>query len=495
MTLNRPGETPRSRYLKGGGIAVLVVSLFGLGAWRSADVDAAPDPQTVITPAPAARTAPATSYADVVSKVAPAVVTVRTERKAAIMPTAGQLPPELGELFGRRFMMPRERGPEAGLGSGVVVTSDGYILTNNHVIEDADEIRVEMPDRRTFDAKLVGADPASDLAVLRIQASDLKVLPLGDSDRVRVGDIVLAVGNPLGVGQTVTMGIVSAKGRQTSIGDGSFENFLQTDAPINRGNSGGALVNLNGELVGINSQILSPSGGNIGVGFAIPANMAHDVMGQLIKTGTVRRSKLGVSVQTVTADLAASLGLDHISGAIVGQVEDGSPAAAAGLRQGDVIVKLNGRDVSDSNALRNEIAAMEPGTRATITVLRDGQTRTLEATVTERESASARGGGESERQAKGRYGLSVEPVTPDLADQLQLPRSTKGVAVVDVDPTGAAAEAGLRQGDVIQRVNGQDVQTGTDLKTALDAAGNRPALLLVQREGHDLFFALRAPQA
>jgi Do/DeqQ family serine protease len=363
------------------------------------------------------------------------------------------------------------------------------------VIEDADEIRVEMPDRRTFDAKLVGADPASDLAVLRIKASDLTVLPLGDSDRVRVGDIVLAVGNPLGVGQTVTMGIVSAKGRQTSIGDGSFENFLQTDAPINRGNSGGALVNLNGELVGINSQILSPSGGNIGVGFAIPANMAHDVMGQLIKTGTVRRSRLGVSVQTVTADLAASLGLDRIEGAIVSQVEDGSPAAAAGLRQGDVIVKLNGRDVSDSNGLRNEIAAMEPGTRAALTVLRDGQTRTLDATVTEREPAMARSGGESGRQAKGRYGLSVEPVTPDLADQLQLPRSTKGVAVVDVDPMGAAAEAGLRQGDVIQRVNGRDVRTGADLKTALDAAADRPALLLVQREGHDLFFALRAPQA
>jgi Do/DeqQ family serine protease len=493
MSHNRPGLTPRSGYLKSGGIAVLVASLFGLGAWRAVDVNAAPDKPQVIAPA-AAPGAPTASYADVVQKVAPAVVTIRTERKAAIMPTSGQLPPELGDLFGQR-MMPEERGPQVGLGSGVIVTTDGYILTNNHVIDSADQIRVEMPDRRTFDAKLVGADPASDLAVLRIKASDLKVLPLGDSDRVRVGDVVLALGNPLGVGQTVTMGIISAKGRQTSVGDGSYENFLQTDAPINRGNSGGALVNLNGELVGINSQILSPSGGNIGVGFAIPANMARNVMGQLIKSGTVHRSKLGVAVQPVTADLAASLGLDSVSGAIVGQVESGSPAEAAGLRQGDVIVALNGHEVVDSNALRNDIAAMTPGSKASLTVLRDGQKKTVEVTVTEREPEAAAGGENGGHPSKGRYGLSVQPMTPDLADQLQLPRDTKGVAIMDIDPSGPAAEAGLQQGDVIQTVNGKAVNSGSDLKAALDAATDRPALLLVKREGRNLFLALRAPQA
>jgi Do/DeqQ family serine protease len=493
MSHNRPGLTPRSGYLKSGGIAVLVASLFGLGAWRAVDVKAANDKPQVIAPeaAPKASTG---SYADVVQKVAPAVVTIRTERKAAIMPTGGQLPPELGDLFGQR-MMPEERGPQVGLGSGVIVSTDGYILTNNHVIDSADQIRVEMPDRRTFDAKLVGADPASDLAVLRIKASDLKVLPLGDSDRVRVGDVVLALGNPLGVGQTVTMGIVSAKGRQTGVGDGSYESFLQTDAPINRGNSGGALVNLNGELVGINSQILSPSGGNIGVGFAIPANMARNVMGQLIKGGTVHRSKLGVAVQPVTADLAASLGLDTVSGAIVGQVESGSPAEAAGLRQGDVIVALNGNEVVDSNALRNDIAAMTPGSKASLTVLRDGEKKTVDVTVTEREPAAAAGGENGEHPSKGRYGLSVQPVTPDLAEQLQLPRDTKGLAIMDIDPSGPAAEAGLQQGDVIQTVNGKAVKSAADLKAALDAATDRPALLLVQREGRNLFLALRAPQA
>ncbi len=495
MTLNRPGGAPRSRYLKGGGVAVLVLSLFGLGAWRTADVNLSKEGQAVIAPTKAAPAGTTASYADVVQKVSPAVVTIRTERKAGVMPTAGQLPPELGELFGRRFMIPQERVPEAGLGSGVVVSTDGYILTNNHVIDGADEIRVEMPDRRTFDAKLVGADPASDLAVLRIKATDLKVLPLGNSENVRVGDIVLAVGNPLGIGQTVTMGIISAKGRQTSVGDGSFENFLQTDAPINRGNSGGALVNLNGELIGINSQILSPSGGNIGVGFAIPANMARNVMTQLIETGKVRRAKLGAVVQPVTADLAASLGLDRVSGAIVSQVEHGSPAEAAGLRQGDVILELNGHEVADSNELRNEIASMTPGSRASLTVLRNGQKQTLDAKLAEREPsemAEANGGGHS---SKGRYGLSVEPLTPDLADRLQLPANAKGVAVVDVDPAGAAAEAGLREGDVIQKVNGRTVESGADLKAALDASNDRPALLLVQREGRSLFLALRAPQA
>jgi Do/DeqQ family serine protease len=495
MTHTTSGGAPRSRYLTGGGVAVLVVTLLGLGAWRSADVKAAPDGQSVISPAPSASAAPTASYANVVEKVAPAVVTIRTERKATIMPTAGQLPPELGELFGRRFMLPQQRGPEAGLGSGVVVTTDGYILTNNHVIEEADEIHVEMPDRRTFDAALVGADPASDLAVLRIKASNLTVLPLGDSDHVRVGDIVLAVGNPLGVGQTVTMGIISGKGRQTSVGDGSFENFLQTDAPINRGNSGGALVNLNGELVGINSQILSPSGGNIGVGFAIPANMARNVMGQLIKTGTVHRAKLGVAVQPITGDLAASLGLGRVSGALVSNVEDGGPAARAGLQRGDVILAVNGHEVADSNALRNEVAGMTPGSHASIAVLRDGQKLTLNATLAELEIATPANGENGERSSKGRYGLRVEPMTPDLADRLQVPRGTKGVAVVDVDPMGAAAEAGLREGDVIQQVNGSAVQSGTDLKEALDAATSRPALLLVQREGRNLFLALRAPQA
>ncbi|HEY9404856.1 MAG TPA: trypsin-like peptidase domain-containing protein [Pyrinomonadaceae bacterium] len=267
------------------------------------------------------------SYADVVARVALAVVTVRSERRGR---AAQQHPfmddPMFREFFGQRMPnMPQTPRREEGLGSGVVVTADGYILTNHHVVDGADEIKVEFTDRRVLTAKVVGSDPPSDLAVLKIEASNLPVLPLGDSDKVRVGDMALAVGNPLGIGQTVTAGIISAKERTTSgVGDGSFANFIQTDAPINRGNSGGALVNTNGELIGINSQILSPTGGSIGIGFAIPSNMAKGVMEQLVKGGKVRRGQLGVQIQEVTSDIAASLDLKEVRGVIVGAVTPNS---------------------------------------------------------------------------------------------------------------------------------------------------------------------------
>ena len=282
---------------------------------------------------PAAAAGPAvTSYADAVARVAPAVVTVRVEKKASFEPTSG-IPddPFFRRFFGDRLPSPERQPRQRGLGSGVIIQGDGRIVTNAHVVDGADRVRVMLTDGREFDAKVVGIDKPTDLAVLDVEATGLPTLPFGDSDKPRVGDVVLAVGNPLGVGQTVTMGILSAKGRATGTGDGSYEDFLQTDAPINQGNSGGALVTAQGELIGINSQILSPSGGNIGIGFAIPASMARHVVGEIVDHGEVRRSRMGVTIQPVTADIARSLNLPSVKGALVNGVEPGSPAAHAGL--------------------------------------------------------------------------------------------------------------------------------------------------------------------
>ncbi len=339
------------------------------------------------------------SYADVVKTVAPAVVTIRVEGKAKVSPTQFG---EGDEFFRRFFGDPSEGGPRAprvprsnkqrGLGSGVVVSGDGYILTNNHVIDGADSINVDFTDGRTLTAKLVGSDKPSDLALLKVNASDLHALTLGNSDAVQVGDVVLAVGNPLGLGQTVTMGIISAKGRATGVGDGSYEDFLQTDAPINHGNSGGALVNTKGELVGINSQILSSTGENIGIGFAIPANMARHVTDQLRNGGKVRRAQLGVTIQPVTSDMAASLGLKDVGGVIISSVADGSAADHAGLKQGDVIMSFNGESVRDFNALRNRVADTTPGSSATVTIVRDGSKRDVTVKLDESSPPAGRRG-------------------------------------------------------------------------------------------------------
>jgi len=306
---------------------------------------------------------------------------------------------------------------------------------------------------------------------------------------------VLAVGNPLGIGQTVTMGIVSAKGRTTpgSVGDGSYEDFLQTDAPINRGNSGGALVDLQGQLVGINAQILSPSGGNIGLGFAIPSTMVRAVADQLIEGGAVHRSKLGVNIQQLTPELAESLGLADMHGALVSGVEPGGPADRAGIKVQDVIVAFNGHPVVDSNALRNRVASFKPGTSAEVKVLRDGKTQTLSARVVEREPAklASRGKGVDEGEGGSGFGMTLSPVTPQIARQLELPATSSGVVVTGVEPDSLAANAGIRPGDVIKRVNGKEVVSIDSVRSALTAqAGGKPALVMVSRQGADLFVAL-----
>jgi len=429
------------------------------------------------------------SYADVVKAVAPAVVTIRVDGKATASPAQFD-----GDDFFRRFFgdddQPGRRQRSVprsfrqhGLGSGVVVTNDGYILTNNHVVDGADKIHVDMTDGRTLEAKVIGTDKASDLALVKVNATNLPVAPLGNSDNAQVGDVVLAIGNPLNVGQTVTMGIVSAKGRSTGSGDGGYQDFLQTDAPINHGNSGGALVNTKGEVIGINAEMLSPVDANIGIGFAIPANMARHVMDDLRKDGHVRRAQLGIEVQPVTSDLAEGLGLKKVGGAIIGKVTPDSAADRAGLKRGDVILSFNGQPVSDINSLRNHVAESQPGSTASVVINRDGSEKTMSVKLDEADAgklASRRERG-SESSDRAALGISVE-------------KGKQGLVITDVDPDGRAADAGLQAGDVIQEVNRKPVDSVDDLRAAVRTKSDRPVLLLVEREGHTRYVTVRPSQ-
>ena len=495
-------------------LAVLAAGALTTGAaWHGLAADSQKaDTQkaaTISTPITHAVAGGRDSYADIVGIAAPAVVTVRTEGKARMMPTMfdgqdGQDPEDLlRRFFGDRFggdqrgqRMPRQqRAPrQRALGSGVIVTTDGYILTNNHVVDGADEIKVELTDDRTLSAKLVGTDTASDLALLKVSAGDLHPIAIGNSENVKVGDVVLAVGNPLGVGQTVTMGIISAKGRSTSVGDGGYEDFLQTDAPINHGNSGGALVNTKGELVGINSQILSSNDGNIGIGFAIPANMAKNVMEQLRTKGKVTRAQLGVTVQGVTQDMAENLGLAQATGAIVSGVTEGSAAEKAGIKRGDIIKSFNGLPVHDTNTLRNRVAEAGPGSSADVVILRDGSDKHLTVKLDEAtpsKSARLRDNETGPSDDKTLLGVAVAPLTPELAERARASKGARGLLVEDVNPNGRAADAGIRAGDIIQEVNRQPVKSVDELKAALEKGRDKPTLLLIQRQGSDIFVTVK----
>jgi serine protease Do len=455
---------------------------------------------TVTTPIAHAIAAGRDTYADIVDVVSPAVVTIRAEGKARMTPTQFQGPDDdlLRRFFGDQFTPRGPRGPrnfrQRALGSGVLVTTDGYILTNAHVVDRADEIKVEMTDGRAFTAKLIGSDKPSDLALLKVSGESFKAVAFGNSDAVKVGDVVLAVGNPLGVGQTVTMGIISGKGRSTGVGDGSYEDFLQTDAPINQGNSGGALVNMKGELVGINSQILSETGGNIGIGFAIPVNMAQHVMEQLRTTGKVTRAQLGVTVQQVTSDMTQSLGLKSTGGAIVSSVTPGSAADRAGIKQGDVIKSFNGVQVHDFNTLRNRVAEAGPGTTAEIVVIRDGEEKNVSVKLDEAAPArtARRSGGEpADTDDRTALGVSVAPLTPELASRLGAPKGASGLVVEEVNPEGRAADAGIQTGDIIQSVNRQSVTTVEELREAVKRSSDKPVLMLIDRRGTNVFVTVR----
>lgn len=457
-------------------------------------------------PAPLVVDGVRTSYADVVEKTSPAVVRIEAESKSR---RAEQQQPPQFNPFGdeepfKQLPTPRQNPRprlERGLGSGVIVSADGTILTNAHVIDGAEKITVFLSDNKTFEAKLVGADKPSDLAVLKIEAQNMPFLNLGNSDTVRVGDIVLAIGNPLGIGQTVTAGIISAKGRRTGLSDGSFEDFLQTDAPINRGNSGGALVNLTGELIGINSQILSggPSGGNIGIGFSIPSNMAKSVMEQLLRDGRVRRGMLGIGIQNLNEDTAQALGLKETSGVLVSDVRKGSAAEKAGFKRTDVITAINGEKIEDLNVLRNKVAGTLPGTEIRVTVLRDGSPQDLTATLDEFELAGNKdsdegdgGDGSPEKQSDtGKLGLTLQPVTPQIARQFGIEGEAEGMIVTAVDSDGSAADAGISRGDIILEINRQPVSSLEAVQSSLQSGSGKPVLLLISRRGQTIYLTIK----
>ncbi len=418
------------------------------------------------------------TLAPMLERATPAVVNIATTGRVRVRN------PLLDDPFFRRFFdlpdRPRERRTQS-LGSGVVVdATQGYVLTNHHVIDKAQTIKVTLRDGRTLDATLIGSDPETDVAVIQIPARDLTALPLADSDQLRVGDFVVAIGNPFGLGQTVTSGIVSALGR-TGLGIEGYEDFIQTDASINPGNSGGALVNLRGELVGINTAILAPSGGNVGIGFAIPSNMASRLMRQIVEHGQVERGMLGVSAQNLTPELARAFDIPLSQGAVIAQVHPGSAAERAGLRPGDVVTAVNGRPVRDSAALRNTIGLLRVGETVTLEILREGRPQSIRATIAADAPTTVDGGAVNPRLEGA--------VFSDIPRSSPLYGEIGGALVADIEPGSTAARAGLRAGDLITSVNRRPIADAAQLREV--AAGNRGLLLNIRRGRGALFLLLQ----
>jgi serine protease Do len=400
-----------------------------------------------------------------------------------------------GDEFFKRFdQHPKER-KERGLGSGVIVESSGLIITNNHVVGKADEIRVTLSDKREFKAKLIGTDPKTDIAVVRIDATGLPTVAWADSDKLEVGEFVLAVGNPFGLTQTVTLGIVSALGRAAGIAE--YEDFIQTDAAINPGNSGGALVNVRGELVGINTAIFSQSGGNMGIGFAVPSNMAQSIMGQLVQTGKVVRGWLGVSIQELTPELASQFGVGDTKGVLVSDVMDDSPAKKAGFERADVIVEYDGKSMDSPTHLRNAVAQTPVGKKVAVKIIRDKKPKTIELTIVEQPKSMAQAGEEDSGESATPTGvlsdLEVRELNDELASRYGLKPGERGVVVVRVKPGSTAEELGVREGDIVVEVNRQAV---TSVKAYERIAGKLPkdqaVLLLLKRQGRTIYLTLRS---
>lgn len=473
-----------------------------------ADAQVAQNEPGAIT-ASAPRAGAPMSFADMVAKLQPAVVNISTTQKVTVQqqanPFAGT---PFGDLFGQfggggGGGAPVTREGQS-LGSGFLISPDGYVVTNNHVIAPAakgatvESITVTLQDKKEYKAKLIGRDPTSDLAVLKItSATPLPFVKLGDSSRARVGDWVVAIGQPFGLGGTVTAGIVSAVHRST--GRGPFDTFIQTDAAINQGNSGGPMFNLNGEVIGINSQIYSQSGGNIGIGFAIPTTEAKPIINTLMKGEAIKRGYLGVSIQPMTDDIAAALGLPKDQGEIIARTEPGGPGAKAGLRAGDVVVAINGETVTPDRSLSSLVAGAAPGSTIKLDVIRDGKRQSLNATVTTRPTddqlAALTGGGEDDdglpdegsdqaAPSASSIGIAVQPLTPQIARAIGVDSTVQGVVVAAVDPSSDAGQK-LKRGDVIAAVNSQPVRTAADVARIVAAAksAGRPSVLLSVTRG------------
>jgi len=463
----------------------------GLGLARTTEKAVSTNPPATFKLASASEGPARGGYAPLVKEVLPSVVNISSSKVVHNRMSAQDMPmdPFFRQFFGDdgegHFNIPKD-SRENALGSGVIVSPEGYILTNNHVVDGATDIRVTLSDKREFKAHVVGTDPKTDVAVLRIDAKNLTPITIGDSSKVQVGDLALAIGDPFGVGQTVTQGIISATGRG-NLGIEDYEDFIQTDAPINPGNSGGALINDRGELVGINTAILTHGSGSEGIGFAVPSDLARQVMDEILKNGHVTRAYLGIYLQDVTPAMARAFGEKETAGVVVADVSPNSPAKAAGIQRGDILLDVDGKPVIDSNQLRMNISMKQPGTEVTLKFLRNGDMRDATVKLAEMpaQSAEANSNG-SEGASKALNGVDVQNLDSDIAQQLGIPATTKGVVVTNIDPASQAADSGLQKGDVIQEVNHQPVNNVSEFESAVRKAGDNP-LLLVNRGGRTLF--------
>jgi len=510
MTLVRAGLLPIA--LVTGGIIIGVVVASNLG-WLPAGT-AGPEPIPNQTPNPVVRpvaTAPqlpmtggnGKNFVEIAKSVKPAVVNIAASRsgKSGEGPHGSPLEdPFFRKFFGDEFFKrdrdaPQREPKERGQGSGVIVESNGLIVTNNHVVNKADEIRVFLSDKREFKGKLIGTDAKTDIAIVKIEATGLPTIPWADSDQLEVGEYVLAVGSPFGLTQTVTMGIVSAVGR-ASMGIAEYEDFIQTDAAINPGNSGGALVNVRGELVGINTAIFSQSGGNMGIGFAVPSNLSRAIMDQLVKTGKVVRGWLGVAIQDLTPELASQFGITETKGVLVSDVMEESPAKKAGFERADVIVEYDGKPMDSPTHLRNAVAQTPIGKKVSVKLIRDKKPKTMDVTIVEQPKSLGQSGAEENKESAAPTGmlsdLEVRELNDELASRYGVKSSERGVVVVGVKSGSTAEEMGVREGDIILEVNRRAV---TSLKSygraASGLAKDQAVLLLLKRKGQAIYLTLR----